>query len=486
MNKELILVAGATGYIGGRLIPILIDKGYRIRCLARDPSRLQGRWSNVEIIAGDVLKPETLPPAFKDVTIAYYLVHSLSAGEKKFEEQDIIAARYFSNAASSARIKRIIYLGGLGAEEDTLSPHLRSRQNTGRILREGDVPVTEFRAGVIIGSGSLSFELIRYLTERLPVMICPRWVSTRIQPIGVTDVLRYLSACIEIPESTGTIIEIGGTDVMTYADMMLKYAKVRGLKRLLLHVPLLTPRLSSYWVGLVTPIPNSIARLLIEGLKNEVICRSTKAHELFLFTPMGFEEAVKLALERFQSGQVETVWHSSTWAFPQSSSISEQLTNKEGLIIERHQIKTTVSASSIFKVIKSLGGANGWLYAQWLWRIRGMLDRLSGGIGFRRGRRSPAELRTGDPVDFWRVEAYEDDKLLRLYAEMKLPGKAWLEFQIHQESPKNNKLTQTAYFEPHGLAGQLYWASLYPFHRIIFRGLIQSIISKAEQSDSIK
>lgn len=474
------LVTGATGYIGGRLVAQLLLRGHRVRCLARDPGQIEGRWPEVEVAGGDVLRPESLPSALEGIDAAYYLIHSMAAGEHGFAERDLQAADNFARAARGAGVKRIIYLGGLGSADDKLSPHLRSRQETGRHLAAHGVPVTEFRAGVIVGSGSLSFELIRYLAERLPLMICPRWIQTRIQPIGVLDVMRYLTDCLEVPESAGRILEIGGRDILSYADMVRVYARVRGLRRRLVHVPILTPRLSSYWIDIVTPIPSDIARPLIEGLRNEVIVRDPTAREMFGFEPMSYEAAVRLALERWISGQVKTVWSTSSAAFG-TESHAVHLSNLEGLIQERRQLPCGAPAARVFRVFTSLGGRRGWLYANWLWALRGLLDRLIGGVGMRRGRRSPHLLRVGDAVDFWRVEALAPDRLLRLRAEIKLPGQAWLQFEVLPDGDSRSVLTQTAFFEPKGVSGWWYWNALYPLHKLIFRGLARAVARSAER-----
>ena len=476
-----ILVTGATGYIGGRLVAQLLLRGHRVRCMARDPEQIEGRWPEVEVVGGDVLLPETLPAALEGIEAAYYLIHSMAAGEHGFAERDLQAADNFARAARDAGVKRIIYLGGLGSADDTLSPHLRSRQATGHRLAAHGVPVTEFRAGVIVGSGSLSFELIRYLAERLPLMIGPRWIQTRIQPIGVLDVMRYLTDCLEVPESAGRILEIGGRDILSYADMVRVYARVRGLRRRLVHVPILTPRLSSYWIDMVTPIPSAIARPLIEGLRNEVIVHDFTAREMFGFEPMSYEAAVRLALERWISGQVKTVWSTSSAAFG-TESHAVHLRNTEGLVREVRQLPCQAPAARVFRVFSSLGGRRGWLYANWLWVLRSFLDRLIGGVGMRRGRRSPHLLRVGDAVDFWRVEALVPERLLRLHAEMKLPGQAWLQFEVQADGDDQSVLTQTAFFEPKGVFGWWYWNALYPLHKMIFRGLARAIVRSAQRT----
>ncbi|HWH68607.1 MAG TPA: DUF2867 domain-containing protein, partial [Candidatus Sulfotelmatobacter sp.] len=446
-----VLVTGATGYVGGRLLPRLLEAGYRIRCLARDPARLQGRpWrSQVEVAAGDCLRPETLPAALKGVGLAFYLVHSM-AGGGHFAQRDLLAARNFAAAAKAAGLQRIIYLGGLGAPDSALSEHLRSRQETGAVLRESGLPVTEFRAPVIVGSGSLSFEIIRYLTERLPVMICPRWLYTRIQPIAIRNVLDYLVAALETPESFGRIIEIGGPDVMTYGDMLRGYAHARGLKRWLLPVPFLSPRLSSYWLHLVTPVPAAIARPLILGLRNDVIVRDHTAQQVFpQIKPLDYPTALRLALANLDTGRVESAWTDAV-ASSQGDRPPVQLATQEGIILERRQLPVPAPADAVFQAFARLGGNTGWLYWDWAWHLRGLIDRLLGGVGLRRGRRDPQSLRVGDAVDFWRVEALEPERLLRLRAEMKVPGRAWLEFEVMRDGA-GSVIRQTAHFDPVGL-----------------------------------
>lgn len=480
MDRPLLLVTGATGYIGGRLVPRLLDMGYRVRCLVRDPVRLQGRpWqSDVEIVAGDMLQPDSLAPAMQGVSAAYYLVHSL-AGGSDFHQRDLTAARNFGAAAQAAGVKRIIFLGGLAEAAPGLSEHLRSRQQTGDCLRDAGVPVTEFRAGVIVGSGSLSFEMIRYLTERVPVMICPRWVYTRTQPIGIREVLEYLAAALAVPESCGRIIEIGGADVVTYGEMMMLYAEVRGLKRWMVPVPVLTPRLSSYWVNLVTPIPAAIARPLIEGLRNESIVHDPSAQRLFPhIQPAGYRTTVERAIARLEASNVETAW-SDALSTSQGDAPPVTLTTREGMIVEQRQRMVPAAAAAVYQVFTGLGGKRGWLYMNWAWEVRGFIDQMMGGVGLRRGRRDPDELRAGDALDFWRVEALEPGRLLRLRAEMKVPGKAWLQFQVNAHGEEQARLSQTAFFAPRGLMGWLYWYALYPLHGLVFSGLIDQIAQRA-------
>jgi uncharacterized protein YbjT (DUF2867 family) len=481
--QRRILVTGATGYIGGRLIPRLLDSGYTVRCMVRDPSRLQGRpWlTKVEVAQGDVLAPESLAAPLQGIDLAFYLIHSLSAGHD-FSERDVIAAEAFSQACLQAGVQRIIYLGGLGDPSTELSEHLRSRQLTGVALREAGVPVTEFRAAVIVGSGSLSFELVRYLTERLPVMICPKWVYTRVQPIAIQNVLDYLVSALETPDRTGQIIEIGGEDVLTYGEMMTGYARVRGLRRWLIPVPVLTPRLSSYWVHLVTPIPAAIARPLIEGLHNEVIVRDDTARRIFpQIQPLDYESAVKVALDRLKAGDVETAW-SDALITTQGDIPPVILTTQEGMVLEQRQLIVETLAENVYRAFSGLGGERGWLYMNWAWQLRGIVDRLVGGVGMRRGRRDPVEVRIGDALDFWRVEEVVPDRLLRLRAEMKVPGQAWLQFQATPQPDRKTLLSQTAFFAPKGLLGWLYWYGLYPIHSLIFSGIIRKIADLAKKN----
>lgn len=482
-HHDLVLVTGATGYIGARLIPRLLEMGYSVRALVRDPDRLEGRpWIEaIEVVAGDVLKPETLPAALAGVSAAYYLIHSM-AGSGDFHERDIVAARNFGAAASAAGVGRIIYLSGLGEESDEdLSEHLSSRHATGDALRESGVPVTELRAAVIVGSGSLSFEMVRDLTERLPVMIVPKWASTRIQPIGIRDILAYLVATLETPASAGRTIEVGGADVLTYADMMKQYAEERRLRRRLIHVPVLTPRLSSYWVHWVTPVSAAIARPLIEGLRNEVVVRDPVARELFPdIEPSDYRTAVRRALERIREGDIESIW-SDALSSSQGDRKPAFFTLEQGMFIERREQPVDAPAAAVFRAVSGVGGKRGWPVFDWAWKVRGLMDRLVGGVGMRRGRRDPDELRVGEALDFWRVEAVEPDRLVRLRAEMKVPGRAWLQFEVKPQGEARSILIQTAYFASRGLAGLLYWYVLYPVHGVIFGRMPKRLAEIAEE-----
>jgi uncharacterized protein YbjT (DUF2867 family) len=475
-----ILVTGATGYIGGLLVPRLIAAGHQIVCLARDPNRLTGdKWKSITIRQGDVLDDTSLPPVLQDIELAYYLIHSMAEGARGFEERDYIAARNFGKAAREGGVKRIIYLGGLGGGKTELSSHLASRQRVGDILRASGIPVTEFRAGVVIGSGSMSFEMIRYLTDRLPVMITPRWVTTRCQPIAIDNVLDYLTCCLTEPLSIGRTFEIGGPDVMIYGDMMRQYAAARHLKRFLIPVPVLTPRLSSYWVDLVTPIPASYSHPLIEGLRSEVIVQDPGAQEIFKIDLIPFAEAVQQALNINQSGVAATYWAGT------QAGLQPGVTQKttEGMIIEQRRVASAAEPKAVFAIFSGIGGSRGWYFANWLWQLRGLLDRFVGGVGMRQGRLNPEDLRPGDALDFWRVEAVESGRLIRLRSEIKTPGPTWLQFEAEPRPAGGTLLIQTIFFQPHGLAGVVYWYGLFLIHQLIFSGMAREIARRAESQD---
>ncbi len=483
-KRPIILVTGATGYVGGRLIPRLLEKGYKVRALVRGGSdRLVGRsWRDeVEVYDGNVLQSESLASVLNGVDIAYYLIHSMR-DNTQFRQRDISAAQNFANAAAVAGVKRIIYLGGLGDAGGELSEHLQSRHETGEALRQTGLPVTEFRAGIIVGSGSLSFEMIRHLTERLPVMICPRWVFVRTHPIAIRDVLNYLVAALEVPESSDQVVEIGGADVLTYAEMMQGYAKIRGLRRRIIPVPVLTPRLSSYWAHWITPIPANIARPLIKGLRYELIARDGMAKKLFPdVQPRDYQTAVAFALRRVEEGQIETIW-SDALASSKGDVPPVQLTEEQGMIIERRRTPVLAPPEIVYNTFTGLGGNRGWPPYTWLWRIRGAIDRLLGGVGMRRGRRHPDELYKGEALDFWRVESIKPNRLLRLRAEMKLPGRGWLQFEAISKPDGMSELIQTVYFAPKGLPGLIYWYGIYAIHRFIFLRTIESVAQMAEQA----
>lgn len=464
-----ILVTGATGYIGSRLVPELLARGYSVRCLARDPKKLSARgWDGVEIAAGDVLRPETLPPALAGIDVAYYLVHSMQGDPRSFAEKDREAARAFAAAAAECGVRRIVYLGGLGSGEE-LSEHLRSRQETGDVLREGSVGVTELRAAIIVGSGSASFEIIRDLARKLPLMICPRWVNSRCEPIAVRDVLGYLVSLLDEPATAGGVFEIGGGEVFTYADLMRICAEEMGRRVRILTVPFLTPRLSAYWLNLVTAVPMSIAFPLVEGLRNDVVCRDTSIRGLLPRNLVPFRDAVRMALTQEHEADV-----ASRWTGASTAAAAEPWVETSPLFFDRREVATKRAPTELFDRVRRLGGANGWYYADALWALRGSVDRLFGGVGMRRGRRDPVDLRVGDAVDFWRVERFEEGRLLGLRAEMKLPGQARLTFEVE---PRDGGalLRQTAEFHPDGPLGCAYWYALLPVHKLIFRRMAERI-----------
>jgi len=482
MSKhQKILVTGATGYIGGRLIRPLLDAGCHVRVMTRNISHLQGRsWlPYVEAVQGDVLDAGSLPAILENIDAAYYLIHSLGdSGE--FATRDRQAAENFAKAASKAQVQQIIYLGGLGHTDDRLSKHLSSRQQVGDTLRKHHSGVTEFRAAMVAGAGSLSFEIVRNLTERLPIMIAPRWLYTRSQPIAIRDVLAYLMAAANRADSFGQIIEIGGADVLTYRDMILAYAKARDLRRYIIPVPVLTPHLSSYWVHMVTPVSAKIVRPLVQGLRNEMVVTDDAAQQFFpVIEHCNFETALQEALQELDAHQVETAWADSmaaTWEQDEPYTFVEE----RGMLIERRVRQVNAPPAAVFQAFTSLGGKTGWLYLNFLWNVRGWLDRIVGGPGYRRGRPQREALRTGDAIDFWRVEALEEDRLLRLRAEMKMPGKGWLQFEVKTVQDQT-QLVQTAYFAPKGLFGYVYWYSIYILHKLIFDGVIDGVVALSEQ-----
>ncbi|MET8135213.1 MULTISPECIES: SDR family oxidoreductase [unclassified Streptomyces] len=485
------LVTGATGYIGGRLVPELLAEGYRVRCLARSPAKLRDYpWAGeAEVVRGDVMDAASVADAMRGCEVAYYLVHALGTGHD-FEETDRRAARIFGEQARAAGVRRIVYLGGLtpaGVPESGLSPHLRSRAEVGRILLESGVPTTVLRAAVIIGSGSASFEMLRYLTERLPVMVTPSWVHTRIQPMGVRDVLRTLVGSARMPAEVSRAFDIGGPEVLTYLEMMRRYATIAGLpRRLIFAVPVLTPRLSSHWVGLVTPVPASIARPLTESLRHEVVCHE---HDIVRYVPdppgrpIGFDAAVALALQRVRDAQVTTRWSSASYPGTPSDPLPTDPDWAGGsLYTDQRELTVDASPEALWRVIEGIGGENGWYSLPPAWAVRGWLDRAVGGVGLRRGRRDAARLRVGDSLDFWRVEEIEPGHLLRLRAEMRLPGLAWLEMYSEVTDDGRTRYRQRALFHPHGLLGQLYWWSVSPFHSVVFGGMARNIAQAAKNT----
>ncbi len=487
-ENSLVLVTGATGYVGGRLVSRLLEAGYRVRVLTRDPARLQGRtWlSQVQVVQADVLHLHTLPPAMEGVTAAYYLVHIMSEMDSRQSRQRNMAAAYnFGQAARAAGVQRIIYLSNLGNVEADRSQRLLSLRETGESLREAGVPVTEFRASLVIGCGSMFFEMIRVGTERVPVMFAPRWVYTPIQPLSVFDVVSYLVAALRQPASAGRVVEIGGPHVLSYGEMVMGYARERGLRHWLIRLPMFASRLSSYWVHWATPVPAHIAYALIEGLHDPVVVQDDSARRLFPeIQPMDYRAVLRYSITRMEAGLVDTSW-SDALATSLGDRTPVTFQWREGMFIERRQRITWAPPEALYRVFASLGGERGWLYGTWLWHLRGAMDRLFGGVGVSRGRRNPDDIHVGDAVDFWRVEKVEPGRLLRLRAEMRMFGPGWLEFEAQPQPDGSTRLLQTAFYVPRGFLGHVYWYSLVPFHAFIFSGLIDRIVRQAEQVSGI-
>jgi uncharacterized protein YbjT (DUF2867 family) len=449
-----------------------------VRCLARRPETLEGRVApTTEVVRADCLDERSLPAALSGVSTAVYLVHSMGAGQD-FAERDRFAARNFGEAARAAGVGRIVYLGGLGSGGRALSEHLRSRHETGDILRASGVAVVELRASIVIGSGSLSYEMVRSLVERLPVMVCPRWVRMKTQPIGIEDLIGYLVAAIDLTGSDSRTYEVGGPDVVTYEEIMREYARQRGLRRALVPVPLLTPRLSSLWLGLVTPLYARVGRKLIDGVRNATIVTSDAAHRDLAIRPRRLHDAIARALSLEDAELRSTRWCDalSSSAIPPRAWGGVRLGSR---IVDSRSLAVEASPEAAFVPIRRIGGNRGWYFANFLWRVRGALDLLAGGVGMRRGRPDPEQLHPGDPLDFWRVDVIEPGRLLRLVAEMKLPGRAWLQFEVQPLDGEHSEIRQTALFDPKGLLGLAYWYGLYPIHAWIFQGMLRAIVTRA-------
>ncbi len=479
-HDRITLVTGATGYVGGRLLRRLVEGSYPVRALVRTPRNLTiPAHGKVDVVQGDVFQPETLVDALNGVDTAFYLIHSMGESDE-FPEKDRQAAKNFAEAARKAGISKIVYLGGMGDGNAGLSKHLRSRQEVGAVLAAAGVPVLEFRASIIIGSGSLSFEIVRALTERLPFMVAPKWVRTATQPIAIEDVLAYLVAALDKPVEGHQIYEIGGADVVGYGDIIREYARQRGLRRYLIPVPMLSPNVSSWWLLLVTPASALIGRKLIDGLRVPTRVRDDRALHEFSIRPMSMRRAMERALVFEDRHFAETRWTDALSAARQTSYGGEQFGSR---ILDSQEIRVNASVEHAFAPIRQIGGNSGWYYGNFLWKIRGLIDEIIGGVGLRRGRKSPEHMAVGEILDWWRVEEYEPNRRLRLFAEMIVPGRAWLEFEVREDAA-GAAIRQTALFEPKGIFGLAYWYGLYPIHKLMFRGMLREIAKRAETFQS--
>ena len=479
--RPKVLLTGATGCIGGRLLAALEARRYPVRCMTRRPQALAGRVGpRTSVVRGDCLDPASLPDAMAGIDTACYLVHSMG-GTADFEAQDRAAARNFGAAARAAGVRRIVYVGGLGSAAG-LSRHLRSRQETGAVLRASGVPVVELRSGVVLGAGSLSFELIRALVERLPVMICPSWVRTPTQPIALADLVAYLVAVLDLPHGESRVFEVGGADVVSYARIMQEYARQRGLRRWLIPVPLLTPRLSSLWLGLTTPVYARVGRELVDGLRTPTVVSDAAARTALPVRPLGLRQAIARAIEEEDAGFASISW--SEDALSAGTALRWGGVRISTRLIHSCAADLPVAPAAAFVPIRRIGGDNGSYYGDWIWRLRGLVDRLLGGVGMNRGRRDNEHLAEGDVLDCWRVDAYEPDVRLRLAAEMKVPGRAWLQFDVAPRGGGGSTVRQTAVFDGAGLLGRCYWHALYPIHVVLFRGLLRSIARRAVREAS--
>jgi uncharacterized protein YbjT (DUF2867 family) len=476
----VVLLTGASGYVGGRLLKAAEAAGVRLRCVARRPDHLRSRVAaETEVVRGDVLDPASLATALQNVSTAYYLVHSMgSAGS--FEEKDREGARNFAAAAGAAGVRRIIYLGGLGESSDELSTHLRSRHEVGEVLRDSGVQVIEFRASIVIGSGSLSFEMVRALAERLPVMVTPKWVAVKAQPIAIGDMIDYLLAALKLEVEGSPIYEIGGADIVSYGDILREYSRQRGLHRLMIPVPVLTPRLSSLWLGLVTPLYARVGRKLIDSMIHPTVVRDDTALKVFSIRPRGMREAIAIALRDEDLDYRGTRWSDAMSAAGEPRDWGGVRFGNR--LVDSRVIHIDVPPQRAFVPIQRIGGTTGWYYGEWLWQLRGFLDLLAGGVGMRRGRRDAESVEVGDAVDCWRVETFDPPRQLRLAAEMRLPGRAWLDFEVAAEG-SGSTITQTAIFDPLGLPGIAYWYGIFPLHQMVFAGMLRGIARAAVRAD---
>lgn len=475
-----ILLTGATGYIGKRLLPVLLERGHEVVCCVRDVNRFpsEGIYTDprISLFEVDFLKELPSSEAIKDIDAAYYLIHSMSSGKDNFEDLEEQSARNFIKLVKPTVIKQIIYLTGITNQEQ-LSKHLASRKNVENVLGSTEIPLTAIKAGIIVGSGSASFEIIRDLAEKLPVMITPKWVNTRSQPIAIRDILEYLSGVLLKKETFNRAFDVGGPDVLTYKEMLLQFAEVRGLKRYIYTVPVMTPRLSSYWLYFVTSTSYKLAVNLVDSMKVEVIAKDKELEELLGVKPISYKKAVELAFQKIEQNNVISSWKDSLASSYQDNSLLEHINvPTDGCFIDKREKLIEGDPNEVLQNIWSIGGKKGWYYGDWMWKIRGILDKMAGGVGLRRGRTHPHNIYTGDTLDFWRVLAADKkNRRLLLYAEMKLPGEAWLEFKICEKKGKNY-LQQTATFRPVGLAGRLYWYMVLPFHFFVFDGMAENLL----------
>ena len=480
-----ILLTGATGYIGKRLLPVLIENGHEVVCCVRDKNRFpsEGIYShpNVSAFEIDFLKDIPSSDSIKDIDAAYYLIHSMSSNIRDFEKLEVISANNFVHLVKQTSAKQIIYLGGI-TNEEKLSKHLASRKKVEEILSKSGIPLTSIKAGIIVGSGSASFEIIRDLVEKLPVMVTPKWLNTKHQPTAIRNVLEYLTGVLLKQETFNKSYDVGGPDVLSYKQMLLQLAEVRGLKRFIFTVPVMTPRLSSYWLYFVTSTSYMLAINLVNSMKIEVVAKDNSLEKMLGIKPISYKEAVRLAFQRIEQNNVISSWKDSLISSSTESSLSSHVEVPiHGCFFDKREKEITTNVDQVLNNIWSIGGERGWYYGDWLWHLRGFLDKLFGGVGLRRGRTNQNDIHVGDTLDFWRVLAADkQNKRLLLYAEMKLPGEAWLEFKIVEKNNKNY-LQQTATFRPKGLLGRMYWYSVLPFHYFVFNGMAENIINYYER-----
>jgi uncharacterized protein YbjT (DUF2867 family) len=484
-----ILLTGSTGYIGKRLLNILAEEGHEITCIVRNLSRAKppkAFMESVSHIEADLLYP--FPPDLKgrEFNVAFYLVHSMATSVGSFMEEEARSARNFADFLKDTSCRQVIYLSGI-SNSQKLSKHLQSRRNVEDVLRSSGVPLTVLRAGIIVGSGSASFEIIRDLMEKMPMLIAPRWINTLCQPIAVTDVMKFLTGCMLNPNTYNQVFDIGGTEVLTYKEMLLKYAEVRGLKRRIYTTPLISPRLSSYWLYFITTTSYHLAVNLVDSMKVQVVCNDNNLKEMLEIQCFSYKEACQRALTRINLDTVASSWTDAVTMGKQKSNLFNYLDVPSfGILRDRRKRLITVKPDIVLNRIFSIGGNTGWYFANWIWEVRGLIDRLAGGVGLRRGRRNITDLIPGDALDFWRVLiANREEGRLLLFAEMKVPGEAWLEFRVVKKKDGNTYLYQTATFMPKGLSGRLYWYLLLPVHLFMFRGMANSLVHPPRKGESI-